>query len=124
MPVRIVGSLMCSISVPNPDDFVEAEWTEEVVLRKRFPPFRLRSRLYQNLFKYTSLSIINRTKQMLMVLPKNLWCFSDFDELVRIVRDVSGESDIRKLPGRIAAMEYIVRVLEVRVSVILVWSLG
>ena len=123
MPAKLVTAFMSNLSIPNPD-FVVGAWTEEISQRQRLPPFRLRSRLYQNLFKYTSHSITNRTKQMLTVLPKNLWCFSNFDELVQVVRNVSYESDIRKLPGRIAAMEYIVSVFEVRVSVILVWSLG
>lgn len=89
MSAKVVNTFICNLSVPNPD-FIASAWTQEII-QQRLPPSSLCSLLYKNLFKYTShTTIINKTKQiLLLVLPKNLWCFRDFSELVRVVREVS-----------------------------------
>lgn len=112
MPAKVVNTFMINLTVENPD-FVAAAWVEYVKLRKKLPSFGLHSALYNNLFKSGNHAVVNRSKQMLLVIPANLWCFSDFHELVRVVKDLTEEGNIRMLLGRVAAMEYMVRIFEV-----------
>ena len=112
MPAKVVNTFMINLTVENPD-FVAAAWVEYVKLRKKLPSFGLHSALYNNLFKSGNHAVVIRSKQMLLVIPANLWCFSDFHELVRVVKDLTEEGNIRMLRGRIAAMEYMVKIFEV-----------
>ena len=112
MPAKVVNTFMINLTVENPD-FVAAAWVEYVKLRKKLPSFGLHSALYNNLFKSGNHAVVNRSKQMLLVIPANLWCFSYFHELVRVVKDLTEEGNIRMLLGRVAAMEYMVRIFEV-----------
>lgn len=112
LPAKVTSAFMINLTVGNPD-FVAAAWVEYVKLRKKLPSFRLHTALYNNLFKSGNHAVVNRSKQMLMAIPANLWCFSDFHELVRVLKDLTEEGNIRMLQGRIAAMEYMVRIFEV-----------
>lgn len=121
MPNQVLSAFMSNLSVENPD-FVAVAWVEYVNLRRRIPSWRLHSRLYNNLFKSGSHAVVNRNKQMLMAVQEKFpahkfrtsWLFSGFHELLRVVREVAGEDNMRVLRGRVAAMEYMVRVFEVR----------
>lgn len=112
LPSKVTSAFMVNLTVGNPD-FVAAAWVEYVKLRKKIPSFGLHSALYNNLFKSGNHVVVNRSKQMLMTIPVNVWCFSDFHELVRVVKDLTEEGNIRMLRGRIAAMEYMVKIFEV-----------
>ena len=112
MSPKVVSTFMINLTVENPD-FVAAAWVECVKLRKKLPSFGLHSALYKNMLKSGNHAVVNRSKQMLLAIPGKSCCVRNFHDLVQVIRDVVDGSDMRMLRGRVAAMEYMVKIFEV-----------